>query len=157
MSFAAAPALLAALRDADLLAAVAAPAGGRPPRAVTADRELAREVARGLPLRAAGVPGAAERALATAWLSASHARVRAASRAVPASRWRVGAPGRWSAAQVVEHLVRTERMVLAFVRGPLLEAPRELALLVGSDAALVERLADRSRGQRCPEGLATAE
>jgi hypothetical protein len=58
---------------------------------------------------------------------------------------------------VIEHLVRTERAVLAFVGGPLLDASRHLALAAGPDAALADRLADRARALRCPEGLAPRE
>lgn len=160
MSFAPTPALRHALLDADLGAALRPVAGreARPSRHVL-DRAVERPRAVELPTAGAGRGAARPDALLLGTrdrLVGARELVRAAARQVPAARWACApAPGRWSAAEVVEHLVLAERAVLAFVAGPLREAPPAPVPTIG-DARLLAVTLDRTRRHRAPERCAPA-
>ncbi|MBX6364365.1 MAG: DinB family protein [Gemmatimonadetes bacterium] len=85
-------------------------------------------------------------------LDSTRAELRRAVEAVPAARRRERpAEGRWSVAEVVEHVAGVERRIVEDVVAPRLEELRAAGTPAGPgsgpvvDPALLERLLDRSR------------
>lgn len=98
-------------------------------------------------------PGA--RCDVAARLAASRELLREAVASLPAAAWAApGTPGRWTAAEILEHLALTEWAVVEFVRGTLLTWPRhDPAIALPSDAEVLRAAADRTHPLEAPERL----
>ena len=98
------------------------------------------------------------RADVVARLDASREVLRAAVSALPTAAWMVTAgPGRWTAAEVLEHLALTEWAVVEFVRGTLLTWPsHDPAITLPTDAEVLRAAADRTIPLEAPERLCPA-
>lgn len=99
----------------------------------------------------------AERAAVVAELERSRDGFLAAMALMPAAAWgRVPAPGRWSAGECAEHVIKIERGMRTFLTSVLAAAPADPArrgALAGRDAAIADRLRDRSRARPAPESV----
>lgn len=96
-----------------------------------------------------------ERAAVVAELARSRDAFLAAMAAVPADGWtRPPAPGRWSAGECAEHVIRVERGVRKFLRTTLAAAAPDAArrgTLAGRDAAIAAALRNRATARAAPE------
>ena len=101
----------------------------------------------------------AEVARARAYLEQTRDGVIAAAQGLSQAQWTFKpAPGRWSAAEIVEHIVRTEELILGPIRQQLAAAPAPPAERDSRaiDAVVMAKLPDRSRKFQAPEPLQPA-
>ncbi|MCC6294927.1 MAG: DinB family protein [Bryobacterales bacterium] len=75
------------------------------------------------------------------------------------ARWKP-APGRWSVAEVVEHIAVSEEFIFKLVTGQILKGspatPEQKALTAGKDATIPARVTDRSQKFQAPEPITPA-